>query len=94
MNHILGSAVEIFCEIPSAKVTGTTLTLESLVDPDGTNFASSQSLTFDLTTTNLASVVWQSASGTHKTGKYKFLVKAANGARVNYGKGSFYLTEQ
>lgn len=95
MTHELGSAVEIFCEIPTDKITGTTLTLEELKDPDGTDYAESQSLTFSEVEgkTNIASVVWQSSVNTHIAGKYTFLIKSLNGTRENYGRGSFYLTE-
>lgn len=96
MNHIAGSAVEIFCEIPSDKVTDTTLTLESLVDKDGTELAASESLTFSVVAgkTNIASVVWQSTEGTHPVGKYTYIIKSLNGTRENFGKGNFYLTEK
>lgn len=96
MNYIVGSAVEIFCEVPADKVTGTTLTLESLKDPDGTELASSESLAFSTEEgkTNIASVVWQSVDGTHGVGKYEYIIKSLNGTKENFSKGSFYLTEQ
>jgi hypothetical protein len=96
MNHLIGSAVEIFCEIPAAKVTGTTLTLESLTDPDGTELAASEALTFSTETgkTNIASVIWQSSEVSHLSGKYKYIIKALNGTRENFEKGYFYITEE
>ena len=93
MNYVVGSAVEIFCEIPSDKITGTVLTLESLVGPDAVELAISQTLAASVSITNLFSVVWQSTEGTHPVGKYKFIVKAKNGLVENFGKGNFYLTE-
>jgi hypothetical protein len=95
MNHIAGSAVEIFCEVPSDKITGTALTLHSLTNPSGTELATGQSLTFSVVAgeTNVASYVWQSVAATHPVGRYKFTIKSVNGAVTNYAKGSFYLTE-
>jgi hypothetical protein len=93
MNYIIGNAVEIFSEVPSAKVTGTTLSLYSLKGEDGIELAASEALTFDATITNLASVVWQSVRGTHQVGKYIYIIKSLNGINENYAKGSFYLTE-
>jgi len=96
MNHLVGSAVEIFCEIPSDQVSGTTLTLESLTDPDGTDYSASEGLTFSTVSgdENIASVVWQSTEGTHQVGKYEYIIKSTNGTRENFGKGNFYLIEQ
>lgn len=94
MNHVVGNAIEIFAEIPSAKVSGTTLTLESLIDPDGNELAASESLTFDETVTNQASVVWQSTYGTNPVGKYTFIIKAVNGTRENFARGTFFLVNR
>lgn len=96
MNHLIGSAVEIFCEIPSDKVTGTTLTLESLIDSNGAEWAASEELSFSEVSgeENIASVVWQSTEGTHPVGKYTYIIKSLNGTKENFGRGSFYLVEQ
>lgn len=96
MNHIIGSAVEIFAEVPSDKLTGTTLTLESLIDPDGNELSESQSLTFSVVSgqENIASVVWQSTSGTNPVGKYVYIIKSLNGTKENFSKGTFYLIER
>lgn len=93
MQHIIGSAVEIFCEIPSDKVSGTEITLESLIGPDDTELAISQTLAAGATA-NLFSVVWQSVVGSNPVGKYKYIIKAKNGLIENFGKGYFYLIEQ
>lgn len=95
MTYILGSAVELFCEIPLDKVSGTTLTLEELKDPDGVDHASSEELVFseEVGKTNIASYVWQSLS-TYPAGKYEFLIKSLNGTRENYSRGYFYMEEQ
>ena len=94
MNHIVGNAVEIFSEIPSTKVSGTALSLHSLKGENGVELAAAESLTFDTTITNLASVVWQSVIGTHAVGKYTYVIKSLNGTRANYARGSFYLVDQ
>lgn len=93
MNFLVGSAVEIFCEVPSDKVSGTTLTLESLKDPDGNELATSQTLTFSEVSgeEHIASYVWQSTEGTNPIGKYDFVIKSVNGIYENFNKGSFYL---
>lgn len=94
MNYIVGSAITISCEIPSDKVTGTTLTLESLIDPDGNDLSASEALVFGTgDNANIATVVWQSLS-THLTGKYIYVIKSLNGTRVNYAQDNFYLVEK
>lgn len=93
MEHVIGSAVVINCEVPVAQVTGTVITLESLKDPDGTDYASSQALTFGTETglTNVASVTWQSVFATHPIGTYSYVLKAVNGSYETYKKGTFTL---
>ncbi len=91
---ILGSAVSISCEIESNKISGTTITLESLKDIDGVEWASSEALTFGTgDEATIATVVWQSTTS-NLPGKYTFILKALNGTRENFTKGSFYLEEQ
>ncbi len=95
MNFIIGSAPEINCEIDEDQVSGTTLTLESLIDPDGNELANSETLDFGSgDDSNIGSVVWQSEEGVNPIGKYTFIIKAVNGAVENFAKGSFYLEER
>lgn len=94
MTHIKGSAIEIFGEVPSDKITGTTIYLQSLIDPDGNDLASSQILEFSTETgkENIASVVWQSTSS-NIIGRYMYLLKSVNGTKENFAKGYFNLIE-
>jgi hypothetical protein len=95
MNYVVGSAITISAEIPSDKVTGTTIVLESLINPDGTELAGSQEFTFGTgdNDTNIASYTLQTTSS-YVLGKYNFLLKATNGSYENFSRGSFILTEQ
>lgn len=92
MNYVLGSAVKIQCEIDSDQVSATTLTLESLLDPDGVELANSDAMPFGSgDTANIGSVVWQSVSGTHVVGRYTYIVKAENASNESFAKGYFIL---
>jgi hypothetical protein len=95
MNHIVGSAITISSEIPSDKVSGTSIVLESLVDPDGTELADSQAFTFGTgdDDTNIATYTLQTSSS-WLTGKYNFILKATNGSYESFSRGSFILTER
>jgi len=92
MNFIIGSAVKIQCEIDSDQVDDTTLTLESLKDPDGTELANSDAMPFGSgDTANIGSVVWQSVSGTNPIGRYTYIIKAENISNESFEKGYFNL---
>lgn len=93
MQYIVGSAIEIFCEIPVDKITGTDLTLDSIKGPDAVELSTSQTLS-QSTATNLFSVIWQSEEGTHSPGKYTYIVKSKNGTIENFSKGNFYLIQR
>lgn len=95
MNLILGSAVLIKSEIDADQITGTVITLQELLDPDGNDWANGETLTFGIgDDSNIASVIWQSSVTLHPSGKYMFLLKTINGSRENFAKGSFYLEAQ
>ena len=91
MNYIVGNAIKILDEVDI--VSGTTVTVESIVDPSGITVASDLATSFDTVNTSLAFAIWQSTSGTHEVGKYTFTMKAVNGIYTNKAKGSFYLEE-
>ncbi len=94
MNYIIGSAITISAEIPSDKVTDTTIVLESLINPDGTELAGSEEFTFGTgdDDTNIATYTFQTSSSYIK-GTYKFILKSTNGSYENFARGSFILTE-
>lgn len=92
MNFILGSAVKIQCEIDADQVDNTTLTLESLKDPDGVELANSDNMPFGSgDTANIGSVVWQSTTN-NIVGRYTYIVKAENLSNESFEKGYFNLT--
>lgn len=90
MNHDIGSAIDIVGEVPTDRVSGTTLTA-TLYDPDGDAVFSDQSMTFETVNQNVAYKRWQSVSGTHAAGRYKFVIKATNGGFTTSEKGYFFL---
>lgn len=94
MNYIIGSAVRIQSEIDQSLVSSTTITLESLIDPDGNEILSTEAMEYDTEETNVAFMVWQSTDGVDPIGKYKYIVKALNGTTKNFAEGSFYLEER
>lgn len=91
MNYIEGSAVRICCEIEEEDVAQTTVTLESLIDPDGNEILSEAIMDYDTEITNEAFMVWQSTKGVDPVGKYEYIVKALNGVTENFKRGFFYL---
>jgi len=91
MNYVAGSAVKICCEIDQDLVATTTITLESLFDPDGNEILSTESMEYDTEETNLAFMVWQSTDGVDPVGRYEYIIKALNGTTANFSKGFFYL---
>lgn len=91
MNYVIGSAVEIRCEIDQELVATTTISLESLFDPDGNEILSTQPMGFDEEETNVAFIVWQSTDGVDPVGRYEYIVKSVNGINQNLSKGFFYL---
>ena len=95
MNYVVGSAIVISCEIPSDKVSGTSIVLESLINPDGTDLAGSESFTFGTgdDDSNIATYTLQTTSS-YVLGKYNFILKSTNGSYENFSRGSFILTEQ
>lgn len=88
MNHLVGSAIKIKSEV--SVVTGTTVTLDRLIDPSGNTVLSAEAMSFDEVDTDVAFMVWQSSDDS-VTGKYTFVVKTVNGSYTNYAKGNFYL---
>lgn len=94
MIYVAGSAVDICCEIEQELVLSTTITLESLIDPDGNEILSSEAMEYDDDQTNLAFTVWQSTNGVDPVGRYEYIVKALNGTIENFSRGEFYLEER
>jgi len=93
MNQIVGSAIKIIAEVDV--VTGTTVTLKDLIGPDGSTILSDQSMSFDDTSNTLnATITWQSTLNTHVAGRYKYLVKAVNGAFTNIARAQFFLEDE
>lgn len=91
MTYVIGSAVDICCEIEQEDVATTTISLESLIDPDGNEILSTEAMGYDTEETNLAFMVWQSTEGVDPVGRYEYIIKALNGTTENYSKGFFYL---
>ena len=91
LSYISGSAVDIRCEIDQEDVEDTIITLESLIDPDGNEILSGQSMEYDTVETNVAKMIWQSTDGVDPLGRYEYIVKALNGVNANYAKGFFHL---
>lgn len=91
MNYIVGSAVKICCKIDQDLVATTTISLESLFDPDGNEIISTQSMDYDAVITNMAVYVWQSTNGVDPIGRYEYVVKCLNGTTESYAKGYFFL---
>ena len=94
MNFLVGSAPKICCELQTADLAGTTVTLDALIDPDGTDWASSEILTADEATPTVLYTIWQSAKGTHPVGKYRYILKLKNDDAENFVEGSFYLEDR
>ena len=92
MNHIIGSAIKIISEVDV--VTGTTMTVESIKNAEGSTVATDLAMSFDATETLQASVVWQSLSPTHSAGTYTFITKAVNGSYTSFGKGKFNIEDK
>ena len=92
MNYLVGSAVKIKSEV--SEVSGTVVTLSKLLGPDGSSIIADQAMSFDTVNTSVAFMVWQSTENTHTKGRYKYIIKAVNGAYTNIGKGFFNLEDQ
>lgn len=95
MKYFPGDCIEIFSEIDPEKVEGTTITLESITDPNGVAISLGTIMNFgteedDL---NIASITYQSEESA-APGRYKFLCKSRNGTRVNYAEGFFYIEDK
>ena len=90
MKHIRGSAVRMNTEV--SIVAGTTVVLDSLTAPDGTEILTSQAMSFDTVSTSVAFVVWQSLI-TSALGRYQYKTKATNGAYSDIDSGYFYLKD-
>lgn len=94
MNYLVGSAIIFNSEVPTDKVSGTDIVLESLIDPDGNELASSEAFVFGSgDDANIASHTYQTTAS-FVTGKYNFILKSTNGSYENFASGSFILTEQ
>ena len=90
MSHLVGTNVEIVAEIPAGKVTGTTMVLQKLVNPSGATIITDQAMAFSSSPTNEATTTWQSSISS-ATGRYTYIVKATNGAKVSRSKSYFDL---
>lgn len=91
MNYLVGSSVRICAEIEEKYVETTTISLESLIDPDGNEILSTESMEFDSEITNEAFMNWKSTKGVDPVGRYKYILKATNGTYENFEEGYFYL---
>lgn len=86
-----GSAVVIEAEIDQDLVSTTTITLESLFDPDDNEILSAEAMEYGTEDTNIASMVWQSTKGVDPVGKYRYVVKSLNGTYSNFQESFFFL---
>lgn len=91
MTYLVGEAVKMRSEIDLDDVESTTLTLHSLIDPDGIELANSEELEFGSDDeANIGTLTWQSSSS-NVPGRYKYVIKALNGIRESFKEGYFYL---
>ena len=92
MNHIKGSAIKLFFEIPSDKAVGTTGAIEYIKDPDGNELLSDQAMSATTSPSVGFDYVWQSLTS-YTTGKYEVLFNSVNGIYTNKEKHYFYLED-
>ena len=90
MKHIVGSAIKINSEV--SIVTGVTVSLEKLTDPNGLAILENQSMAFSTVNSSVAFAVWQS-SNSSVLGRYKYKTKASNGSNSDTEIGYFYLQD-
>lgn len=95
MKFLTGDCVNIFSEIDSSKISGTTITLISLTDPNGNIITLNQAMLFgsDADDTNIASTTYQLDEDC-PTGRWEYIVKSANGSRNNYANGYFFVEDK
>ena len=72
MNHVIGSAVKIECEV--SPTTGSSLTLQSLMGPLGDEILSEIEMEFDSENPEIAATIFQTTEGVHALGRYTYLL--------------------
>lgn len=89
-----GDCIEITSEICADKVAGTVITLISVTDPNGNVITLNSAMTFGTDDCiNVASTTYQ-LSEDALVGRWSFLCQSANGSKINYAEGYFFVEEQ
>lgn len=94
MNYVAGSAITIKCEVPTDKITGTIIILDSLIDPDGIDLASSEVLSFGTGDDAATASCTIQTTTAYLVGRYTYELKAINGMFTNFIQGAFFITEK
>lgn len=94
MNYELGSAVKIVAEIPLAQYGTATMTVDQILDPEGTEVVTEESMSLETVNSSVAKYfyIFQSTSS-NNTGRYKFVTKSVISTKSDLKRGYFYLEE-